>query len=70
MPNYEIIFVNGMPTVFDKNTGQVVQGALVIAISFPSGQVHGANGSVGYITGPGTAEIEVNGVKIKGVPLR
>jgi hypothetical protein len=57
-----------VPQVLDLS-GQPVRGARVRTISFPFESVMGPNGIVNYISGSGTAEIEVSGEAYSGVLL-
>jgi hypothetical protein len=57
------------PKVVDHATNQDVVGAKVRSITFPTQSSAGSYGSVNYVSGPGTAVIEVNGAVISGVPL-
>ncbi len=57
-----------IPVVVEAN-GDTVPNARVINISFPKGEQDTLGGKVYYISGPGQANIEVDGQKISGVPL-
>lgn len=59
---------NAIPVVVDA-TGNTVPNARVINISFPKGEQDRLNGKIYYISGPGQADIEVDGQKISDVSL-
>lgn len=65
---YKVNVGAGVPKVLDLS-GQPVAGTRVRKITFPNESVTGPSGTVNYISGPGEAEIEVNGQVFPGVPL-
>jgi hypothetical protein len=66
--NYKVKISAGVPVVVDS-LQHVVPGARVKRIAFPSESQTGPNGTEHYISGPGAAEIEVNGHSHSQVPL-
>lgn len=57
-----------LPMVVDVN-GNAVANARVKSIGFPHAVSHAGGKTEHYISGPGTAVIEVNGQLIADVPL-
>lgn len=60
--------ISPLPRVVDQQ-GHDVPNSRVRSIGFPNAYVDGPDGRIGYINGPGAAEIEVDGNVIRNVPL-
>ena len=66
-PTYRVR-VSPLPAVVDEND-QLVSGALVLEIHFPSQKVETGQGSLHMLMGPGMAKVVVGDRTIRGVPL-
>jgi hypothetical protein len=70
LDKYKVKFAKGRPVVIDVH-GNVVAGAVVRFLNFPSGPVEVIEGRKwGTEHRPSTADIDVEGLRVRSVPIR